>query len=197
MKTKLLTCAAVACVSAALFTTTACSSPRGTEKSTVIETADGTMAVDTFRTTATVTGIDAARRQLTLVTPDGHKANYKIGPGVRNFNQIRIGDQVNAVLTEEVAVALGQGGRPLGTSGIGVAEAPEGSKPAGVIVDTSEMTAKVTSIDARRHKVTFELPDGTTKTVRVGRKIDLSGLRPGETVSMQVTEGLALSVQKP
>ena len=198
MKTKRLKCAALACVSAALFTITACSSPpAGTEEATVIETADGAIAVDTFTTTATVTGIDAARRELTLTTSNGRREKYKAGPEVVNFDQIRVGDRVKAVLTEQVAVALGKGAGPIGTSGVGVALAPVGSKPGGVMVDTSEITATVTSVDARRHKITFEFPDGTTKTVKAGRKVDLSAVQPGETVTMQVGEGLAVTVEKP
>jgi len=197
MKTKLLKCAALACVSAALFTLTACSSPQGTMESTAIETADGAIVVDKFTTTATVTGIDAARRELTLMTSNGRRERYKAGPEVVNFDQIRVGDRVKAVLTEEVAVALGKGTAPVGTSGVGVAVAPVGSMPGGVVVDTSEITAKVTAVDARRHKVTFELPDGTTKTVKAGRKVDLSAVQVGETVTMQVGEGLAVSVEKP
>jgi hypothetical protein len=184
-------------VPAALFTITACFSPGGTEESTAIETPDGAIAVDTFTTTATVTGIDAARRELTLATPNGHRNKYKAGPDVVNFDQIQVGDRVKAVLTEEVAVALGKGAGPIGTSGVGVALAPVGSKPGAVMVDTSEITAKVTSVDARRYKVTFELPDGTTRTVKAGRKVDLSAVQPGETVTMQVGEGLAVTVEKP
>src|SRR5262245_48211327 len=117
MNLKLLKLAAVACVSAALLTVTACSSPGGTERSTAIETPDGAIVADTYTTTATVTAIDPTRRQLTLVAPNGHEERYKAGPGVINFNQIRVGDQVKAVLTEEVAVALGRAGAPIGTTG--------------------------------------------------------------------------------
>ena len=197
MKTKLLKCAALACVSAALFTNNACSSPGGTEESTAIETPDGAIVVDTFTTTATVAGVDPARRQLTLVMPTGRRDEYRAGPDVVNFDQIRIGDHVKAVLTEEVAVAIGKGASPVGTSGVGVALAPVGSMPGGVMVDTSEITAKITAVDARRHKVTFELPDGRTRTVKAGRKVDLSAVQPGETVTMQVGEGLAVTVEKP
>jgi hypothetical protein len=197
MTTKLLKCAALACLPAALFTITACSSPRGTEETTAIETADGAIVVDTFTTTATVTGIDDARRELTLATPNGRRDTYKAGPEIVNFGQIRVGDQVKAVLTEEAAVAIGKAGAPIGTSGGAVALAPVGSKPAGIIVETSEITAKVTGVDARRHKVTFELPDGATKTVKVGRKVNLSAVQPGETITMLVGEGVAVSVENP
>jgi hypothetical protein len=197
MKTKLLKCAALTGVFTALFTITACSSPRGTEESTAIETPDGAIVADTFTTTATVTGIDAARRELMLVTQNGHREKYKAGPEVVNFDQIQVGDRVKAVLTEEVAVALGKGAGPIGTSGVGVAVAPVGAQPGAVMVETSEITATVNSVDERKHKITFELPDGTTRTVKAGRKIDLSAVQPGETVTMQVGEGVAVTVEKP
>ena len=137
------------------------------------------------------------RRQLTLAMSNGRWDTYKASPQMVNFDQIQVGDRVKATLTEDVAVRLGKGNSPVGTSGMEVALAPVGSKPAGVIVETSEVTAKVTGIDPRRHKVTFELPDGTTKTVKAGRKIDLSAVKPGETVTMQIGEGLAVTVEKP
>ena len=172
-------------------------SSRGTEETTAIETADGAIAVDTFTTTATVTGIDAARRELTLTTQNGRREKYKAGPEVVNFDQIRIGDQVKAVLTEEVVVALGKGAgpideRPRRGAGAGGIEAGRGH--GGHVGDHREL---VISVDVPRHKVTFELPDGTTRTVKAGRKIYLSAVQPGETVTMQVGESLAVTVEKP
>jgi hypothetical protein len=65
--------------------------------------------VDTFTTTTTVTGIDTAKRTVTLVSPGGSKSTYKAGPEVVNFAQIQIGDQVEATVTEEVAIFIGRG----------------------------------------------------------------------------------------
>lgn len=56
---------------------------------------------------------------------------------------------------------------------------------------------KITTVDAANQKVTFHLPDDTTKTVKVGNKVDFSNLRPGDNVTVQVTEGLAITVEKP
>ncbi len=80
-KTYLLRLAALALAPAAMLTIAACSpSIKGTEDITVIETADGAIIVDTFTTTATVTGINADKREVMLVAPDGRRATYKAGP---------------------------------------------------------------------------------------------------------------------
>ena len=187
----------LALLPAAILTAAACSTMEGVEKTTVIETADGAIIVDTFTTTATVTGIDSAKRKVTLVSPGGSMSIYKAGPDVVNFAQIRIGDQVKATVTEEAAVFIGSGAQPSATGGVVVAFAPVGAKPGRVVVETAQITVKVTDVDATKHKVTFQLPDGTTKKVKVGSKVDLSTLHPGDNVTMQVSEGLAITVEKP
>src|SRR5258705_13729086 len=93
--------AALAVVPAAMLTITGCSSPSGTEQTAVIDTADGAIIVDSFTTMATVTRIDADKRELTLVAPNGRKTTYKAGPAVVNFNQLQVGNRIQAVLTEE------------------------------------------------------------------------------------------------
>ena len=197
MKTHLLKLAALAMASAAALAIVACSpSVKGTEDVVVVETADGAIIVDTFTTTATVTGINADKRELMLTAPDGRKTTYKAGPDMVNFSQLQVGDQVKAVLTEEVAVAIGTGAATMPTGGGAVALAPVGAKPAGVMVETANVTAKVTAVDAKKHKVTFQLGDGTTKTVKAGKKVDVSVLNVGDSVTIQVGEGLVVSAEK-
>ena len=57
----------------------------------------GGVRVQTYKETATVTGIDKATRKVTLVTKDGTKSTVKCGPDVANFAQIEVGDQVKAI----------------------------------------------------------------------------------------------------
>ena len=197
MKNNLLKLAALSLAAAAMLAIAACSNKvKGTEDTSVIETPDGAIIVDTFTTTATVTGINTEKREVTLVAPEGRKTTYKAGPDMVNFNQLQVGDQVKAVYTEEVAVAINASQATLPTGGEGVAVAPVGAKPAGVMVDTAAVTGKVTAVDAKKHKVTFQLADGTTKTVKAGKKVDVSVLNVGDTVSVQVGESLMISAEK-
>jgi hypothetical protein len=132
-----------------------------------------------------------------LAAPNGHKTTYKCSPDAVNFSQIEVGDQVKATVTEEVALYLGQGAPPSSMAGAGVALAPVGSKPGGVMVATEKVTATVFSVDAKKRKVTLQFADGTTKTVKVGKQVNLAQVKPGQDVTAQVSQGLALSVQKP
>jgi len=169
----------------------------GQEEVVAMTMPDGAIIVDTVTTTATVTAIDTAKRKLTLVFEGGAKTTYKAGPEVVNFPQIQVGDKVKATVTEEAAIYIGHGAPPSEMVGNSVALAPMGAKPGGIMVDTMQVTAKVTAVDAKARKVSLEFPDGTTKKVRVGKQVDLAAVKPGDDVTVQVSEGIALAVQKP
>ena len=148
--------------------------------------------------TATVTGIDAASRKVTLVTPDGKKTTVKCGSEVINFDQIRIGDQLKVTVTEELVAYLAEAGAPpRDGAATTVALAPKGAKPGGVIADTVQVTAKVTAIDLKHHKATLQFPDGSTRKVAVRKDVDLTKRQVGEEVVLRITDMLAISVEKP
>ena len=196
MKHQTLKWAAATLLPAVILAFTSCSIMEGNEEVAAIETPNGAIIVETFTTSAKVTAIDAAKRKLTLVFPDGKKTTYKCGPDVVNFPQIRVGDQVNAKLTEEAAIFIGSGAPPSDIAGAGVALAPVGYKPEGEFVETEQVTAKVTAVDAKHHKVTLQFADGTSKKVKVGKKVDLTAVPVGTDVTVQMTEGLAISVDR-
>jgi Cu/Ag efflux protein CusF len=158
----------------------------------------GGLLVGTYRETPTVTGIDKEKRKVTLVTPNGTMGTFKAGSDVANFDQIQVGDQVNARVTQELAVFVRKKGEPSSDEGATtVALAPVGSKPGALIADTIEGTAKVTSVDLKQHKATLQFPDGTSKTFKVRPDLELSTQSVGQEVVIRTTDALAISVEKP
>jgi len=198
MNNVIIKIAALALLPASMLIFSSCAKPpQGTVEITAVSTPEGAIIVETTTLTATVKAINPAKRKLTLVYSNGSKSTYKAGPEVVNFDQIQVGDQITAVVTEEVAIFIGSGAPPSGMAATGVVLAPVGAKPGGVMVDTAQITVKVIDVDTVKNKVTFELPDGTTKTVKADKKVDLSSLQPGDNVTVQVSEGLAITVEKP
>ena len=201
MKRNILNWAGPALLSAGMLALTSCSSTPTGEKTTGVayqEGVPGGVVVETTKETATVTSIDAANRKVTLVTPAGRKDTVTCGPEVINFDQIRVGDQVKATLTEQLAVYMGTAGAPPSDGGAAVvALAPKGAKPGGMMASTVQVTAKVTAIDLKHHKATLQFPDGTTKTFAVRKDVDLTKRQVGEEVVLRATEVLAISVEKP
>jgi hypothetical protein len=154
--------------------------------------------VQTYKTTAKVTAVDPSSRHVTLVSPDGNVTVFKAGPEVVNFDQIHGGDEVNATLTRQLVVFMAtEAPPPSASASTTVALAPVGAKPAGLVADTVQVTARVIAIDPKHHEATLQFPDGSTSKVQVRKDVDLTQRKVGEQVVIRLTEALALSVEKP
>ena len=66
----------------------------------------GVMVADTVKITATVEAVDYAKRTVTLKGPEGKTVTLKVGEAARNFDQVKVGDQVVAKYTEAVAISV-------------------------------------------------------------------------------------------
>jgi hypothetical protein len=158
----------------------------------------GGVMVETYKQTATVTGIDKAARKVTLVSKDGTKSTFKAGPEVANFDQLEVGDQVKATVTEQLVVFVRKAGEPPADgAAAAVALAPLGAKPGVLMANTVEVTAKVKSIDVKHQKATLLFPDGTSHTFKVRKDVDLTKQTVGADVVIRTTEALAILVEKP
>jgi Cu/Ag efflux protein CusF len=146
--------------------------------------------------TAIVKAIDPDKRTVTIQGEDGDTHVIKCGQEVRNFDQIKVGDQVKAAAIARLVVAVGKGdaGAASPQDGTIVARAPKGSKPGAIIVSTEQRTAKVESVDAAKQTVTLQGLDDKPQTVEVAPDVDLSGVKPGDAVTVRLSKGVALWV---
>lgn len=167
---------------------------------TVIATQPGVpggIIVETYEGTGIVTAINAAKRTVTLVRPDGAKATFTAGPQVRNFAQIQVGDKVKAKLTDELVVFLRKkGAPPTDGEASAVALAPRGAKPGIVKAETVEVTAKVDAVNLEHRQATLRFPDGHTQIFKVRPDIDLTQTTVGEEVVIRATQTQAITVEK-
>lgn len=209
---KILGAGAVALLFTALFTLSACTTTsqpakteaeaaalaKGSSSATFQEGVPGGVIVETVEVSAKVTAIDTANRKVTLLGPDGEESTVKVGPEAVNFDQVRVGDMVNVTLIEELVVYLDEEGAsvPDGSAAM-VALAPKGAQPGGIVAATTQVTATVKAIDQKNRTATLQFEDGTVETFPVRDDIDLSKRKVGEKVVFQVTEAIAITVEKP
>ena len=174
--------------------------PPVVERSTtaIEEGVPGGMVVNTMEVTAKVTAIDTKNRKVTLLNAEGDEITVKIPPEAVNFDQVRVGDLVKVTLTEQLVVHLDEEGAsaPDGYAA-GVALAPKGAQPGGVVAEAVQVTGTVIFIDQTYRKVTLRFEDGSVETFPVRDDIDLSKHKEGEKVMFLVTEAIAISVEKP
>ena len=156
----------------------------------------GGTVVETHKLTATVTAIDTAARELTLSAKDGKTATVKCDSNVINFDQVRVGDVVRAIVTDELTVAMADAETPPDNAAGLVALAPRGTQPAALMAATQQYTATIEAINLKRHQATLRFPDGTTRTFAVRKDIDLTQRKVGERVAFRVTVAMAVAVDK-
>jgi hypothetical protein len=158
----------------------------------------GAIVVDTTTLTTDVVAVHPSSREVVLGGPGGKPFAVACGPEVRNFDQIHVGDRVEAVVTKEFAYAMASESDPPDTGGSSVITlSPRGAQPGAVMAKVKQVTAAVIAIDLEHHKATLEFPGGQTQTVEVRPDVDLSERKVGEKVVIRLTDSVALRVEKP
>ena len=178
-------------------TTTPPPAPQAASSMEYEEGVPGGVIVDIVEVSARVTAVDTVNRKVTLMRSDGAENTVKVGPEAVNFDQVRVGDLLNITLTEELVVFLGEEGTSAPDETVAlIARARKGEKPAGVVAAATQVTATVVEIDQARRTATLRTEDGDEMTLPVRPDIDLSKRKEGEKVVFQVTEMIAISIEK-
>ncbi|MCP3722670.1 copper-binding protein [Paraburkholderia sp. CNPSo 3272] len=149
------------------------------------------------KVTATITKIDADTRTVTLKRHDGKLVEAELGPEVRNFDQLKVGDVVTMTYKESLTLSLKKGGD--GETSVQqtpqVERAAAGEKPGGMIGREVKVTANVVAVDAKTQTVTLMGPEGGTMDLRVEDPQKLAGVQVGDQVEAVYTEAFAVSVK--
>ncbi len=159
----------------------------------------GGAVVDVVKITATVEKVDYATRMVTLKGPKGNLLTFKAGDAVKNLEQVKTGDKVNAQYLESVAVFVRKSSEPPVAGEVdAVGVAPKGAKPGVVMVQTDQVTAKVKAVDVKKRTITLTGPEGQTKTFKVDPGVKrLNEIKKGDDITLRVTQALAIEVVKP
>jgi hypothetical protein len=151
---------------------------------------------DAVQVAATVQAIDKARRLVTLKGPQGNVFVVEAGPEVRNFDQIKVGDQVVARYVDALSLELkkGSGGiRERVEREVGSAAKP-GERPGAAAGRRVTVVADVVAVDAARQSIRLR---GVERTIdlKVKDRNQFALIKVGDQVEATFTEAIALSVE--
>ena len=153
-------------VGAAVFT----SAPATAQStSTIMGSAPGKVGVgQVTNVTATITAIDKAKRDVTLKGPQGNLLTVTAGPEVKNFDQLKVGDQVDMKYAEAVTMELKKGGGMIvqRTEQTGKVGAQPGAAPAGLMGREVTIVADVVAVDAAKQTITLKGPGAHHRPAR-------------------------------
>ena len=163
---------------------------------TVVGKAPGKVAMaQTVKATATITAIDAATRAVTLKGPKGNEMVVTAGPEVKNFAQMKVGDQVTVEYVESLALELKKGGgAPVAaTAKEGAGAAKPGERPGMVGGRQVTIVADVIDVNAETQVVTLKGPQRTVE-MKVRDPEQFKLIKKGDQVQATYTEAMAIAV---
>jgi|SRR5882672_7964270 len=150
--------------------------------------------VSTVEVTATVVAIDKAARTITLKGPQ-RTVDVVAGDEIRNFDQIRVGDQVAVKYVEALSLELKKTKAPLDAKGEAAgARAEPGSRPAGMAGRQITILADVVGVDEKKSIISLKGPRGNVIDLKVQNKDHFKVVKKGDQVEAVYTEALAVAV---
>jgi hypothetical protein len=150
----------------------------------------------TVKLTATITAIDKATRDVTLKGPEGNEVTVTVGPDVKNFANMKVGDQVDAQYAEAVTLELKKGGgqKVERTEQTAVKGAKPGEQPAGVVGRQVTIVADVIAVDPAKQTVTLRGPKRTV-ILPVSDPEQFKRIAKGDQVEATYTQAFAIAVE--
>lgn len=151
---------------------------------------------EAIQVAATVQAIDKAKRLVTLKGPEGNTFVVEAGPEVRNFDQIKVGDQVVARYIEAITLELkkGTGGIRERVEREGAAAAKPGERPGVAAGRQITAVADVVAVNAAKQTVRLR---GVERTIdlKVRDPKQFALVKVGDQVEVTFTEAVALAVE--
>ena len=161
--------------------------------------AQGVGAGNVIEITAEIVGVDKKNRTLTLKGEEGNVVEIEAPEDARNFDQIKVGDNLNLAYMETVEIILAAPGTEAAVEG-GAAEdrAEEGEMPGGIRAEALQVTANITAIDRKSRELTLALEDGSEVKKTVDPSVAaFDQLTVGDTIAVRVSRLLAIDVERP
>jgi Cu/Ag efflux protein CusF len=153
------------------------------------------VVAQTVKVSGTITAIDKATRDVTLKGPQGNEVTLTVGPEAKNFDSLKVGDQVNAEYLEALTLELKKGGGLVvqRTDKSGVAGAKPGERPAAVGGRQITVVADVIGVDAAKQTVTLKGPQRTVD-LRIPDPEQFKRIAKGDQVEATYTQAVAIAV---
>jgi len=184
-------------VSAAIVAVAQLAAAQGQMSANVTREPGKATASGMHKVTATVDKIDPDTRTVTLKRHDGKMVDVELGPEVRNFDQLKVGDVVTMTYKEALTLSLkkGGGGETSMQETPSMERAASGAKPGGMVGREVKVTANVVAVDQKTKTVTLQGPEGGTMDLKVDDPGQLANVKVGDQVEAVYTEAFAVSVK--
>ncbi len=164
---------------------------------TVTSNQPGKVSVaETVKASAAVTAIDKATRKVTLKNAAGKTFEVVAGPEVKNFDQIKVGDQLVVQYVQALTMEVKKGGslRESTQSSDSTKNKP-GQKPGGAVASEVTVTADVLAVDPKASTITVKGPNGHIVDLKVKNPDHFKVVKVGDQIQAVYVEALAIAIE--
>lgn len=159
-------------------------------------------AAQTAKVSGKVTAIDHKQRSVAIETDDGRALRMRVGNDVRNFDNVKKGDQVTIAYSEAMALALAKGSGSKEHIGEirrkvesdAAAQAPAGGKPGVGALQRTTLVANVFDIDRDNNILTLRGTDGVPVDLKVSKDA-LSQVSKDDQLIVSYVEAAVVSIE--
>jgi hypothetical protein len=144
--------------------------------------------------TVTVEAIDQSSRYVTVKRPDGTSEKFYVPTSMTRFDQLKVGDKINAKYYDNVVLQLKEPGAPDVNKSAAKLVPVEGA-PAGTMSYQRTITATITAIDPKAPSITFTGPDGWKYSSRVQDTAALAKVKVGDKVDITWTMAVLMAIE--
>jgi hypothetical protein len=144
-----------------------------------------------------VVAVDQTARRMAVKGPEGNILAFPVGPEVRNFDQVKVGDRMVVDYRVGVALALLKGGDGIREKVESEADAvaKRGAKPGAAEVKRTTIVANVWKVDHKKHVVRLHGPEDRVIDVHVTDPKVMKDVKAGDQVVASITESVAIGIR--
>lgn len=152
-------------------------------------------AAATVRASVVVTAIDKASRTVTLKDEKGALFDLAVGTEVRNFEQIKVGDEVIVEYARALSLELKKRGEAKASDKGGVVRSEKGARPGGAVAREITIVADVVDVNPTARTISLKGPKGNVVVLDVKNPDHFKVVKKGDQVEVTYTEALAIAVE--
>ena len=157
----------------------------------------GKVAVaETVKASASVIAIDKATRKVTLKNAAGKTFEVTAGADVKNFEQVKVGDELVVEFIQALSLEVKPGGGLRGsTDQSQTAQAKPGERPGAAGAREVTVTADVMAVDPKAMTITVRGPNGHLVDLKVKNPEHFKAVKVGDQIQAVYVEALAIAVE--
>ncbi len=182
----------VVAVTAVLMATTTAATQ---EPKDITQKAKDIFKTESVTVKATIEAIDKTNRVIKLKGPKGNVVEVKADEKVKRFDELNVGDVVEATYTESLAVHVRKPDEPVPAGERTVVKPSEG-RPGSEVSYQKTVTVTVEDIDRTAPSVTVKDSEDNLHSFRVRDVKRLEGVNVGDKVDITYTIALLLKVER-